>query len=62
MFQTTATATSEATYGKKNVVRKKFRPRSGWLRSIASPSAASMVSGTLPKTKTSVLVKEIRNV
>ena len=48
MFQTTATATSEVTYGKNAAVRKNRTPRSLRLSTSARPSEHSSVSGTWP--------------
>src|SRR3954454_13713698 len=48
MFHTTATATREVTYGKKNAVRKTPTPRSFWLSSTARPRDAASVSGMWP--------------
>lgn len=48
MFHTTATATSDVTYGKNSAVRNSPTPRSGRLSSIARPSAATSVSGMWP--------------
>ncbi len=48
MFQTTATATSEVTYGKKKAVRKNRTPRSFRLSRTAKPSDAASVSGMCP--------------
>src|SRR2546427_12912510 len=48
MFHTTATATSEVMYGKKNAVRNTPIPRSFWLSSTARPRDAAMVSGIWP--------------
>jgi hypothetical protein len=48
MFHTTATATSEVTYGKNMAVRKNPRPRSLRFSSRARPSDAAIVSGMWP--------------
>ena len=48
MFQTAATATSEATYGKNETVRKKLRHLTFWFSSMARPRLQTSVSGTVP--------------
>ena len=48
MFHTTATATSDVTYGRKNAVRKKPRPASARLSRSARQSETTMVSGMCP--------------
>ncbi len=48
IFQTAATATKEAMYGKKITVRKKLRAFMPWFRITARNKLASRVSGTVP--------------
>ncbi|GAA0755656.1 hypothetical protein GCM10008907_16480 [Clostridium sartagoforme] len=62
IFQTTATATRDATYGKKNTVLKKFRPNIFLFSNIAIPNDATKVNGTVAIEYTTVFFSAILNV